>query len=139
MTSTFWPGLTEALVQLLLPPFFFLLSLVIFLASFGKSLGVRRLYVRVLLMVFEVTATTFMSVAVRNSSVAPREEVTYCILLTFQFAGNIAKEDQSKLRRSSRTFYMDSSEESDSDESSNDSPIKKVCSARGQGVPLNRV
>ncbi len=53
-TSTFFPSLTEALVRILLPPFFVLLSLVIFLASFGKSLGIRRLYVRVLLRIFEV-------------------------------------------------------------------------------------
>lgn len=36
-------------------PFLMLLLSIIFLASIGQSLGVRRLYVKVLLMIFEVS------------------------------------------------------------------------------------
>lgn len=39
---------------LLLTPFLMFLLCIIFLASIGKSLGVRRLYVKLLLMIFEV-------------------------------------------------------------------------------------
>lgn len=39
----------------LLPPFLCILILVLCLASFGKSLGIRRLYVKWLLKVFKVT------------------------------------------------------------------------------------
>ena len=52
--STFWPDLTTTFFTILGPPFFVLLGLVLFLASFGKSLGVRRIYVRTLVKVFEV-------------------------------------------------------------------------------------
>lgn len=38
-----------------LPPFLITFAIVLVLASFGKSLGVRRLYVRALLSVFEVS------------------------------------------------------------------------------------
>ncbi|XP_076253110.1 glycerol-3-phosphate acyltransferase 4 isoform X1 [Rhynchophorus ferrugineus] len=41
------------LSSILLVPFMMLLLSIIFLASIGKSLGVRRLYVKVLLMIFE--------------------------------------------------------------------------------------
>ncbi|XP_023340863.1 glycerol-3-phosphate acyltransferase 3 [Eurytemora carolleeae] len=39
--------------HLLFPPFIFIITLTLVLASFGKSLGIRRLYVRVLLNIFE--------------------------------------------------------------------------------------
>ena len=52
--SSFWPDLTTAFFRVLGPPFILLLTLVLFLASFGKSLGVRRLYVRTLVKIFEV-------------------------------------------------------------------------------------
>lgn len=35
-------------------PFLMFMLCIIFLASIGKSLGVRRLYVKILLMIFEV-------------------------------------------------------------------------------------
>lgn len=41
--------------SLFLTPFLMFLLCIIFLASIGKSLGVRRLYVKVLLMIFEVS------------------------------------------------------------------------------------
>ncbi|XP_030751571.1 glycerol-3-phosphate acyltransferase 3 isoform X2 [Sitophilus oryzae] len=41
------------LLSMLFVPFMMLLLSIIFLASIGKSLGVRRLYVKVLLMIFE--------------------------------------------------------------------------------------
>ena len=42
--------------RVFLPPFLFILFLVLCLASFGKSLGIRRLYVKTLLKVFQVSA-----------------------------------------------------------------------------------
>lgn len=39
--------------QLIFPPFLFILGLTLVLASLGKSLGIRRLYVRFLVQVFE--------------------------------------------------------------------------------------
>jgi len=41
------------LFHLLFPPFIFIITLTLFLASFGKSLGIRRIYVKVLLNIFE--------------------------------------------------------------------------------------
>jgi len=43
-------------LNILLPPFVFLLSLTLVLAAFGRSLGIRRLYVEALLKVFEYGA-----------------------------------------------------------------------------------
>lgn len=43
--------------SLFLTPFLMFLLCIIFLASIGKSLGVRRLYVKVLLMIFEVSSS----------------------------------------------------------------------------------
>ena len=42
------------LVHILFPPFLFILGLTILLASIGKSLGIRKLYVRALIRIFEV-------------------------------------------------------------------------------------
>ena len=41
-------------LNLILPPFFFVIIATLVLASFGKSLGIRNLYVKVLLRIFEV-------------------------------------------------------------------------------------
>jgi len=41
------------ILNLLIPPFIFVLSLTLVLAAFGRSLGVRRFYVRCLLKIFE--------------------------------------------------------------------------------------
>ncbi|KYM80663.1 hypothetical protein ALC53_08832 [Atta colombica] len=41
--------------SLLLIPFIMLLLAIVFLASIGKSLGVRRLYIKLLLALFEVS------------------------------------------------------------------------------------
>jgi len=42
--------------SILVTPFLMFLLAIIFLASIGKSLGVRRLYVKLLLKIFEVSA-----------------------------------------------------------------------------------
>jgi len=47
--------------SLFLTPFFMFILAIIFLASIGKSIGVRRLFVKVLLKVFEVSAALFYS------------------------------------------------------------------------------
>ena len=44
-------------LNLILPPFFFVIIATLVLASFGKSLGIRNLYVKVLLRIFEVHIT----------------------------------------------------------------------------------
>ena len=47
----------QVLLQWLLPALLLFISATLFLASFGISLGVRRLYVRVLLRIFQVVQT----------------------------------------------------------------------------------
>ncbi|ENN72146.1 glycerol-3-phosphate acyltransferase 4 [Dendroctonus ponderosae] len=46
-------GVLSVLLSILFAPFMMLLLSIIFLASIGQSLGVRRFYVKVLLMIFE--------------------------------------------------------------------------------------
>ncbi|KAL1491612.1 hypothetical protein ABEB36_012184 [Hypothenemus hampei] len=46
-------GLLNFLVSVFFVPFLMMLLSIIFLASIGKSLGVRRLYVKILLLIFE--------------------------------------------------------------------------------------
>ncbi len=73
-----------------LPLFTVFFSGMIFLASFGKSLGVRKAYVRILLKVFEVRKQC----GARHL----RQDQRY---LFFQFAQRIAKEERKKRRKSS--------------------------------------
>lgn len=57
MTTTIFFAATEHflyLTALLFPPVFCIVGLVIFLATFGKSLGLRERYVSILLRIFEV-------------------------------------------------------------------------------------
>lgn len=49
-------ALLEIASGLLVLPFFSVLVMILLLASFGKSFGVRRLYVKFLLRLFEVRA-----------------------------------------------------------------------------------
>ena len=44
------------------PPFLFIIITTLVLASFGKSLGIRKLYVKVLLFIFEVRNKIIWSV-----------------------------------------------------------------------------
>ncbi|KYM98878.1 hypothetical protein ALC62_10435 [Cyphomyrmex costatus] len=53
--ASLWTVMSVAF-SLLLIPFFMLLLAIIFLASIGKSLGVRRLYIKLLLALFEVSS-----------------------------------------------------------------------------------
>jgi len=53
LLAVWWGYLLAFLYHAALPPFLFTVGLVLVLASFGKSLGVRRLYVRTLLRIFE--------------------------------------------------------------------------------------
>lgn len=46
--------------SVLVTPFLVILLCIVFLASIGKSLGVRRLYVKLLLIIFEVSVTSFL-------------------------------------------------------------------------------
>jgi glycerol-3-phosphate O-acyltransferase 3/4 len=45
--------------SILVMPFLMFLLAIIFLASIGKSLGVRRLYVKMLLKIFEVSINNY--------------------------------------------------------------------------------
>lgn len=47
-------ALIEIASGILVAPFFSVLILILLLASFGKSFGIRRLYVELLLRLFEV-------------------------------------------------------------------------------------
>ena len=73
----------------LLPPFLCILVLVLCLASFGKSLGIRRMYVKWLLKVFEVI----------YSSKSRRRNLT--TKLAFQFATQVADEARAYKRKMS--------------------------------------
>ena len=50
------------------PPFLFIVTLTLVLASVGQSLGVRRLYIDVLLKVFEVSRSFIVGSVVISSS-----------------------------------------------------------------------
>ncbi|XP_050458353.1 glycerol-3-phosphate acyltransferase 3 isoform X2 [Cataglyphis hispanica] len=54
--------------SLLLIPFFMLLLAIVFLASIGKSLGVRRLYIKLLLALFEYGRQNIENVKKRNGN-----------------------------------------------------------------------
>ena len=62
--SALVPILIDFIYHVFLPPFLFVLFLILCLASFGKSLGIRRLYVKWLLKVFKVSYTTQSSICV---------------------------------------------------------------------------
>ena len=62
--SVLVPMLIDFIYHVFLPPFLFVLFLILCLASFGKSLGIRRLYVKWLLKVFKVSYTTQSSICV---------------------------------------------------------------------------
>ncbi|XP_071634529.1 glycerol-3-phosphate acyltransferase 4 isoform X3 [Temnothorax longispinosus] len=61
--------------SLLLTPFLMLLLAIIFLASIGKSLGVRRLYIKLLLALFEYGRQNIESVRKRNGTRDPDEDL----------------------------------------------------------------
>merc|ERR1719323_1306577 len=46
-------GISFLIANFVLPPFFFVIISTLVLASFGKSLGIRNLYVKLLLYIFE--------------------------------------------------------------------------------------
>ena len=62
-------------LNLILTPFFFVIIATLVLASFGKSLGIRNLYVKVLLRIFEVDIlyNIYTSRLCCNYSVRPHE------------------------------------------------------------------
>ncbi|XP_072747202.1 glycerol-3-phosphate acyltransferase 3 isoform X2 [Anoplolepis gracilipes] len=59
---------TSFAFSLLLTPFLMLLLAIVFLASIGKSLGVRRLYIKLLLALFEYGRQNIESVKKRNGT-----------------------------------------------------------------------
>ena len=66
-------------LNLILPPFFFVIIATLVLASFGKSLGIRNLYVKVLLRIFEVdihyldTISPYLLISRHDNPVRPHE------------------------------------------------------------------
>ena len=54
-TASYLLPVVTILIHILFPPFLFVLGITILLASFGKSLGIRKLYVRALIRVFDFT------------------------------------------------------------------------------------
>ncbi|XP_076759003.1 glycerol-3-phosphate acyltransferase 4 isoform X3 [Xylocopa sonorina] len=65
---------TSLVVSLFLTPFLMFLLAIIFLASIGKSLGVRRLYIKLLLTLFEYGRQNIENVKKRNGTWAEDEE-----------------------------------------------------------------
>lgn len=51
-------GLSFLIIHLILPPFIFVIIATLTLASFGKSLGIRKIYVKILLFIFEYARKT---------------------------------------------------------------------------------
>ncbi|RLU19996.1 hypothetical protein DMN91_006602 [Ooceraea biroi] len=60
--------------SLMMTPFLMLLLVIIFLASIGKSLGVRRLYIKLLLALFEYGRQNIENVKKRNGSRDPDKD-----------------------------------------------------------------
>ena len=54
--AEFFSAVLALALRILMPPFLLILGLILFLASFGRSLGIRRMYVRALVRIFEVRA-----------------------------------------------------------------------------------
>ena len=54
-TASYLLPVVTILIHILFPPFLIVLGITILLASFGKSLGIRKLYVRALIRIFEVS------------------------------------------------------------------------------------
>jgi len=52
-TASYLLPIVTILIHILFPPFLFVLGITILLASFGKSLGIRKLYVRALIRIFD--------------------------------------------------------------------------------------
>jgi len=52
-TASYLLPVVTILIHILFPPFLFVLGITILLASFGKSLGIRKLYVRALIRIFD--------------------------------------------------------------------------------------
>ncbi|VEN43072.1 unnamed protein product [Callosobruchus maculatus] len=67
-------SVASLLGSILLTPFLTLLVCIIFLASIGQSLGVRRLYVKLLLMIFEYGRKDIESVAKRKHDLEDENE-----------------------------------------------------------------
>lgn len=58
-------------ISILYTPFLLLILCVIFLASIGKSLGVRKLYVNILLKLFEVSAVCHFRTQIKTFHANP--------------------------------------------------------------------
>lgn len=54
-TASYLLPIVTILIHILFPPFLIILGITILLASFGKSLGIRKLYVRALIRIFDVS------------------------------------------------------------------------------------
>ncbi|XP_018316427.1 glycerol-3-phosphate acyltransferase 3 isoform X2 [Mycetomoellerius zeteki] len=72
--ASLWTVMSFAF-SLLLIPFIMLLLAIIFLASIGKSLGVRRLYIKLLLALFEYGRQNIENVKKRNGTRDPNEDL----------------------------------------------------------------
>ena len=54
-TASYLLPIVTILIHILFPPFLIILGITIILASFGKSLGIRKLYVQALIRIFDVS------------------------------------------------------------------------------------
>ncbi|XP_011629748.1 glycerol-3-phosphate acyltransferase 3 isoform X2 [Pogonomyrmex barbatus] len=72
--ASLWTVMSFAF-SLLLTPFLMLLLAIIFLASIGKSLGVRRLYIKLLLALFEYGRQNIENVKKKNGIRNPNEDL----------------------------------------------------------------
>ena len=73
-------------IYILLPPIFFIISITLFLAVIGQSLGVRRLYIDFLLKVFEVVIVS------KEKNTTKKQTLSFCSMLIIRKRRRITRE-----------------------------------------------
>ena len=112
--SALVPILIDFIYHVFLPPFLFVLFLILCLASFGKSLGIRRLYVKWLLKVFKVSYTTQSSICVL--CICSAKPIFDNINVFLQFATNLANKARAEQRRQSEVQFRVGSDDTDTED-----------------------
>lgn len=102
----------------LFPPVFIIVSLVIVLATFGKSLGLRRIYVNTLIAIFEVIAGNFLSCP--------------------QWGARQIKTTAKMKRKESGLDFDDSGESSESDEEEEEEIVEPPIPPTAEDVTVRR-
>jgi len=96
-------------VDVLFPPFLVVLGIILVLASLGRSLGIRKLYVKFLLKVFEVSHKLWDFLHFFEES------------FFYKFAGSVSDEHKAKIRQERKVSFSfgDISDSETEDDSGN--------------------